>query len=147
MIKKNYLQTHGTAMGTKMVVAFANLIFMGKVETKVLSQGAFKPLVWKRHIEDIFSPWDTNRSREVLTQFIDQANNDHPTIKFTAEILKQKLLVRTPAFTKVKDSYMNQCLTYAPTTSPLNMSASVHTSLLVSPMHKELRKVSSKERT
>jgi len=29
---KNYLQTHGTAMGTKMAVAFAN-IFMGTLES------------------------------------------------------------------------------------------------------------------
>ena len=40
---KNYLQTHGTTMGTKMAVAFAN-IFMGKVETEILSQSARKPL-------------------------------------------------------------------------------------------------------
>ena len=71
-------------MGTKLAVAFASQIFMGKVETEILSQSAFKPLVWKRHIDDIFSLWHTNR--EVLTQFIDQANNDRPTIKFTAEI-------------------------------------------------------------
>ena len=32
---KNYLQTHGTAMGSKMSVAFAN-IFMAKVETDIL---------------------------------------------------------------------------------------------------------------
>ena len=31
--KRNYLQTHGTAMGTKMAVAFAN-IFMGEAESK-----------------------------------------------------------------------------------------------------------------
>jgi len=31
---KNYLQIHGTAMGTKMAVAFAN-IFMAKVETEI----------------------------------------------------------------------------------------------------------------
>ena len=30
--KKSYLQTHGTAMGTKMAVAFS-IIFMGKVES------------------------------------------------------------------------------------------------------------------
>ena len=42
------------------------------------------PLAWKRYIDDIFSLWDT--IREVLTQFIDQANNHHPSIKFTAEI-------------------------------------------------------------
>ena len=80
---KNYLQTHETAMGTKMAVTFAN-IFMGKVETEILSQSTIKPLVWKRYIDDIFSLWDTNR--EVLNEFIDKANNHHPTIKFTAEI-------------------------------------------------------------
>ena len=80
---KNYLQTHGTAMGTKMAVAFAN-IFMGKVETEILSQSALKPLTWKRYIDDIFSLWDT--SREDLTHFIEQANKHHPTILFTAEI-------------------------------------------------------------
>ena len=50
---KNYLQTHGTAMGTKMAVAFSN-IFMNKVETEILSRSLFKPLVWKRYIDDIF---------------------------------------------------------------------------------------------
>ena len=34
---KNYLQTHDTAMGTKMAVTFCN-IFMNKVETEILSQ-------------------------------------------------------------------------------------------------------------
>jgi len=43
---KNYLQMHGTAMGTKMTVVFAN-IFMGKVETKILNQSALKLLVCK----------------------------------------------------------------------------------------------------
>ena len=36
-IGNNYLQTHGTAMGTKMAVAFAN-IFMADIETKMISQ-------------------------------------------------------------------------------------------------------------
>ena len=31
---KNYLQTHGTAMGTKMAVAFAN-IFMASIENEI----------------------------------------------------------------------------------------------------------------
>ena len=80
---KNYLQTHGTAMGTKMAVAFAN-IFMAKVETDILSQSVIKPLVWKRFIDDIFSLW--NVSRDEISKFIEQANKHHPTIKFTAEI-------------------------------------------------------------
>ena len=50
---KNYLQTHGTAMGSKMSVAFAN-IFMAKVETDILSRRDTKPQVWKRFLDDIF---------------------------------------------------------------------------------------------
>ena len=81
--EKNYLQTHGTAMGTKMAVTFAN-IFMGRVETEIMSQSAIKLLVWKRNIDDIFSLWNTNRGE--ITQFIEQANEHHPTIKFTTEV-------------------------------------------------------------
>ena len=52
--ENHYLHTHGTAMGTKMTAAFAN-IFMAKGETDILSQSAIKPLVWKPFIDDIFS--------------------------------------------------------------------------------------------
>ena len=44
---KHYLQTHGTAMGTKTAVSFAN-IFMAHIETTILSRTVFKPTVWKR---------------------------------------------------------------------------------------------------
>ena len=42
-----YLQLHGTAMGTKMAPAYANL-FMGDLEQKLLAQSPLKPLVWWR---------------------------------------------------------------------------------------------------
>ena len=80
---KNYLQIHGTAMGTKMAVAFAN-IFMAYIETEILSKSVIKPLIWKRYIDDIFSLWDV--SKQDIDKFITQANSHHPTIKFTAEI-------------------------------------------------------------
>ena len=59
---KHYLQTHGTAMGTKTVieVSFAN-IFMAHIETTILSRTVFKPTVWKRYIDDIFSLWDISK--------------------------------------------------------------------------------------
>ena len=76
--KKNYLQTHGTAMGT-----IAN-IFMGKVESQILNLSAQKPLAWTRYIDDIFSIWNINKDE--VTLFIEQANRHHPTIKFTAEV-------------------------------------------------------------
>ena len=81
--KRNYLQTHGTAMGTKMAVAFAN-IFMGEIEKQILNESAHKPLAWKRYIDDIISLWHS--SRDVVEKFIEKANKHHPTIKFTAEI-------------------------------------------------------------
>ena len=80
---KHYLQTHGTAMGTKVAVAFAN-IFMSVIETEIILHSSIKPLVWKRYIDDIFSLW--NIDRKDIDLFLEQANNYHPTIKFTAEI-------------------------------------------------------------
>ena len=41
--------THGTAMGTKTTVSFAN-IFMAYIETQILSKTVFKPTVWKHYI-------------------------------------------------------------------------------------------------
>ena len=87
-IGKNYLQTHGTAMGTKMAVAFAN-IFMAEIETKLINQSNTKPLKWKRYIDDIFSLWDSNIQE--IDLFMKQANNFHPTIKFTAEISETEI--------------------------------------------------------
>ena len=75
--------SHGTAMGTKTAVSFAN-IFMVHIETTILSRTVFKPTVWKRYIDDIFSLWDI--SKPDIEAFIEQANLHHPTIKFTAEI-------------------------------------------------------------
>ena len=64
---ENYLQTHGTAMGTKMAVAFAN-IFMAEIETDPLNQSRIKPIAWKRYIDEVFSLWETKR--EDLDNFI-----------------------------------------------------------------------------
>ena len=58
----DYLETHGTAMGTKMAVALAN-IFMTKTEGQILRQRSKKPLVWKRYIDDVFSLWDTAQKK------------------------------------------------------------------------------------
>lgn len=87
-MENNFLQTFGTAMGTKTAVAFAN-IFMGKIETEIISQSITKPREWKRYIDDIFSLWDTDKQE--ITLFIEQANNFHPTIKFTAEISESEI--------------------------------------------------------
>ena len=80
---KLYLQRHGTSMGTKAAVVFAN-IFMAEKETQILRQSKHKPLEWIRYIDNIVSLWVT--SKVEFLQFIQKANQFHPTIKFTAEI-------------------------------------------------------------
>ena len=57
---------------------------MADIETKVISQSKTKPIEWERFIDDIFSLW--NSDKKEINLFIKQANNFHPTIKFTAEI-------------------------------------------------------------
>ena len=89
-IGKIYLQTH--AMGSKMAVAFAN-IFMVEIETKLINQSNTKPRKGKRYIDDIFSLWDSNIQE--IDLFIKQANNFHPTIKFTAEISEVEITNET----------------------------------------------------
>ena len=81
--RKLHLQTHGTAMGTKTTVSFAN-IFMAYIETQRLSKIDFKPTVWKRYMDDLFSQW--NISQPDIVAFFVQANLHYPTIKFTTEI-------------------------------------------------------------
>ena len=66
-----------------MALAFAN-IFMPNIEKEILRQSTYKPLVWKRFIDDVFSLW--NITKDEVDDFIEQTNKFHPTIKFTAEI-------------------------------------------------------------
>ena len=82
------LQTHGTSMGTKMVVAFSN-IFMAEFETKLICQSRIKPIEWKRYIDDVFSL--CNKSKQDINLFIEQANQFHPSIKFTADISENEI--------------------------------------------------------
>ena len=62
---------------------------MAEIESELLGQSRIKPLSWKRFIDDIFSLWDTNKKEIEL--FIEQANNFHPTIKFTADISDKEI--------------------------------------------------------
>ena len=79
-----YLQTHGTAMGTRTAPSYAN-IFMADLENKLLdnSPNNLQPLIWKRYIDDIFVVW--THGEESLHTFINHLNTSHPTIKFEHE--------------------------------------------------------------
>lgn len=75
-----YLQTSGTAMGTKMAPNYAN-IFMSKIESDFLSSCAIKPIFYKRFLDDIFMIW--TETEDELVKFIASFNNIHPSISFT----------------------------------------------------------------
>ena len=113
---KDFLQTHATAMGTKTAVSFAN-IFMAKIETAIIDQHSTKPLLWKRYIDDVFSLWDTNR--EEINNFIEHANNYHPTIKFTADISDKEIIFLDTCIYKgarfEKESILDTCTHFKPT--------------------------------
>ena len=81
--EKNYLQTRGTAMGTKVAVSFAN-IFLCTREKEIINKSKVKHLEWKRYIDDVFSLCGTQKESKI-DQFILEAIRHHPTIKFTAE--------------------------------------------------------------
>lgn len=75
-----FLQTTGTAMGTRMAPNYAN-IFMGNLESKFLSDCALRPMFYKRYIDDIFIIWP--HKEEALLGFIEAFNSVHPSISFT----------------------------------------------------------------
>ena len=83
-----YLQLHGTAMGTKMAPAYANLS-MGDLEQNLLAQSPLKPLVWWRYKDDIFMIWF--HGKEKLSEFVNLLNSSHETIKFTHEVSPSKI--------------------------------------------------------
>ena len=85
---EHYLQTQGTAMGTRMAPSYANL-FMAKLEETLLTQTTISPRIWWRYIDDVFAIWD--KGQDELENFLQQINTFHNTIKFTAEWSKNML--------------------------------------------------------
>ena len=53
---KHFLQKRGTAIGTRMAPAYAN-IFMHALESQLLGLAPVKPYLWLRYIDDIFMLW------------------------------------------------------------------------------------------
>ena len=77
-----YLQTGGTAMGTRFAPSFANL-FMGQFENCLL-RIYDKPIkLWVRFIDDIFFLFE--HGEDELMRFFDLANSLVESIKFTIE--------------------------------------------------------------
>ena len=73
-----YVQKHGTTMGTKTALAYANL-FVGRFENQALEGAKIKPYFWWSYFDDIVMIWTGNEDE--LREFIEYINNLHPTIR------------------------------------------------------------------
>ena len=127
---EHYLQTQGTAMGTRMAPSYANL-FMTKLEETLLTQTTISPRIWWRYIDDVFAIWD--KGQDELENFLQQINTFHNTIKFTAEwstdrvsfldttVILDADTIHTDLYTKPTDTSLLRAATLniAPLPSPI----------------------------
>jgi hypothetical protein len=111
---QHYIQTFGTAMGTRFGPSMACL-FMGRLEERLLQSTTVKPFIWLRYIDDVFILWTDGE--QSFGDFINFANNFHPTIKFTSELSQSTIsfldvavsleggLLHTDLYTKPTDKH------------------------------------------
>ena len=85
---KNYLQTNGTAMGTRVAPTYANL-YMSDFENKHVYTYHKQPLFWLRYIDDVFMPWQ--HGLDELQKFVTHLNSVSEHITFTIEWSRQKV--------------------------------------------------------
>ena len=84
-----YKQLRGTAIGTKMTPPYI-IIFVDDLEERFFSDCDISPLVWRRYIEDIFMFWQ--HGEKELKKFLEILNSYNPTIKFTANYSREKII-------------------------------------------------------
>ena len=77
-----YLQTNGTAMGTPFAVVYA-IIYLHYHESSVLKNLRFKPIYFKRFIDDIFL---IVHSKEQAIKFLDTYNDRNNNIILTSNM-------------------------------------------------------------
>ena len=77
---KYFIQTSGTAIGTKLAPDYAKL-FLSIFEPNMLNQYPIKPSIWLRYVEDIFMI--RNDSEDKLMNFLAYINTVYPAIQFT----------------------------------------------------------------
>ena len=78
--KKYFIQTSGTAIGSKLAPGYTNL-FLSIFEHNMLNQYSIKPSIWLRYVDDIFMIW--NDSEDKLKDFLAYINTVNPAIQFT----------------------------------------------------------------
>ena len=85
---KNYIQTEGTAIGSKLGRNYA-CTYMGEWEKKLLETCEKKPSLYLRYIDDIFGIWDG--TEEELKLFHKAANSVHSNIEVDLRFSEAKI--------------------------------------------------------
>ena len=114
-----YLQTKGTAMGTRMAPQYA-IIFMADLEEKVLNQTHNQPRLYLRYIDDIFMIW--THGEESLKLFHEKLNKEDPNIKLTLEYSQSQVHFLDTTIT-IKNSNISTSLYRKPIPVPTAISA------------------------
>ena len=78
-----YHQLDGVAMGNNLAPPFA-ILFMHTIETRLLQDSPFQPILFRRYIDDIIILWTHGRQR--LLELIERFKASHKRIKFTHEL-------------------------------------------------------------
>ena len=83
---EGFLQTSGTAIGTKMATAFANNA-ISIYERKLLTGKCNKPFVWFRYIDDIFAIWTCGEDK--FKDFMPYINSINSSFQLTRNYSKE----------------------------------------------------------
>lgn len=110
-------------MGTKMVPSYANL-FMGVLETDMLSCSELQQSLWLRFIDDIFAIY--RASEDEVRDHIDSLNQFHPTIKFTNVINRNNIDFLDVTVYRNQDHSIGTKLFITPTNTGQYLNASSH---------------------
>ena len=78
--QKYYIQKEGTAMGTRMAQAYAN-IFMSSIEEQIIEK-VHKIKLWRRFIDDVICTFEEDQEMNV-DKLLDISNSINPHIQFT----------------------------------------------------------------
>ena len=81
-----FLQTSGTAIGTNMAPAYANIV-MSKFERKILTGSCNKPFVWIRYFDDIIAIWTYGEDK--FNDFMLCINSTHSSFQLTCNYSKE----------------------------------------------------------
>ncbi|XP_072354047.1 uncharacterized protein [Scyliorhinus torazame] len=108
---KFFIQTHGTAMGTKFAPQYAN-IFMHKFEQDLLNAQDLQPTLYSRYINYIFFLW--THAEESLKRLHDDITKFHPTIRRTIADSPESVAF-LDTLISIKDGHLSTSLYRKPT--------------------------------